>query len=175
MPAQETAGASAPARKVFFDFEASGLGARSWPVEVGWVDLAGGQESFLIKPHEDWSMAAWDPIAEKLHGLAIETLKADGVAPRIVCDRLNAALRGASVYSDAPDWDAFWLFRLFSACSVRPAFSLLDYGRLLAPLIVGREERLFAKADQETPRRHRAIPDAEHLRALYRLAVDPSA
>ncbi len=159
-------------RLIFLDFEASGLGAQSWPVEVGWVDVAGSQDSCLIRPHHSWSMAAWDPAAEKLHGLDIDTLNAEGEPVEEVCRRLNDRIGAASVYSDAPDWDGFWLYQLYQAARVKPSFELSNFGRLVRPLAAGREELLFARADEIAPRTHRAIPDANHLLTLYRLALD---
>jgi hypothetical protein len=47
---------------------------------------------------------------------------------------------------------------------------LKDYGRLMRPLVKGRESSLFAEADRLAPRTHRAAADALHLQTLYRLA-----
>ncbi len=155
----------------FIDFEASGLGAQSWPVEVGWAFVGGASECTLIKPAADWPMSAWDPAAEKLHGIAIDVLRAEGAEPAAVCRRLNAVLGGASVYADAPAWDGFWLYRLFSAARIKPAFELADFGALMRPLVGDGEEALFQEAEAIAPRRHRAAADALHLRTLYDLAT----
>lgn len=154
----------------FLDFEASGLGAGSWPVEIGWAFESGACESHLIKPVSDWPMSAWDPKAEKMHGIPYERLLAQGEDINSVCKRLNATLGNALIYSDAPDWDSYWLYRLFGASPLKPAFRLRDYGRLMRPLVAGRESALFAEADRLAPRTHRAAADALHLQTLYRLA-----
>ena len=91
---------------------------------------------------------------------------------KAACLRLNAAFAGVKVYSDAPDWDGFWLFRLFSAAGVRQQFPLQDFGRLVRPLAGVREEALLARAARIAPRRHRAKADALHLQTLYRLAAE---
>ena len=156
----------------FLDLEASGLAARSWPVEVGWAFSDGRSESFLIQPDASWTDDAWDPNAELLHGISREALKRDGVDVREGARRLNAALAGARVYSDAADWDGFWLFRLFSAAGTRQSFSLLDFSRLVRPLAGVREEAILARAARLAPRRHRAEADARHLMTLWRLAVE---
>lgn len=165
------------ARKLaFIDLEASGLGARSWPLEVGWALAESGEPvSLLIKPDNSWSDDAWDANAERLHGLNRMVLERDGKSARDVCNSMNAALAGADVFSDAPDWDGFWLFRLFSAGGVRQAFALKDFGRLLRPLAGARENDLLRRASALAPRRHRAAADALHLRTLYRLASESCA
>ena len=99
----------------FIDLEASGLGARSWPIEVGWCFTGGKPQSFLIKPASDWAMEAWDEKAHALHGVARKVLDMQGEELKTVCTALNAALTGHTVYSDAPDWDGFWLYRLFES------------------------------------------------------------
>ena len=85
---------------------------------------------------------------------------------------MNAALAGVDVYSDAPDWDGFWLLRLFDAADLKPQFALSDFGRLMRPLVGGREQVLFGSVDAVAPRRHRAAADALHLKTLYELARD---
>jgi hypothetical protein len=160
-------------RKIaFIDIEASGLGAKSWPVEVGWALAEGGEAvGMLIRPDDSWSDDAWDPAAPRLHGLDRVTLESKGGTARAICNSMNAALADADVYSDAPDWDGFWLFRLFSASGVKQAFTLRDFGRLVRPLASGREQDLLRQAVKLAPRRHRAAADALHLRTLYNLAT----
>lgn len=159
------------ARKLaFIDVEASGLGSKSWPVEVGWAFEEGEPQAFMIRPHDSWTDEAWDPQAERLHGLDRARLEREGVAPKEVCRALNEAFAGAEVYSDAPDWDGFWLFRLFSAAGVRQGFALRDFAWLMRPLPRAHEPAILARAACLAPRRHRAAADARHLQALYRLA-----
>ncbi len=154
----------------FIDLEASGLNMRSWPVEVGWAFAQGEPSAMLVRPHELWRMEGWDPEAEALHGLTLEKISREGAPASMVASALNKALAGCTVYSDAPEWDAFWLYRLFGAARVRPAFSLLGFGELVPPLAPGRAEELLKRAAQLAPRTHRAAADARHLQTLYRLA-----
>lgn len=162
------------ARKLaFIDLEASGLGAKSWPLEVGWAFASGGApDAILIQPDDLWPDDAWDVAAERLHGLDRDRLVREGKRARDVCHLMNEALFDADVYSDAPDWDQFWLFRLFSAGGVRQVFALKDFGRLIRPLVGGREVDLLKRAASLAPRRHRAAADALHLRTLYELASE---
>jgi hypothetical protein len=171
----DTRAASAVRKLAFLDIEASGLASKSWPVEVGWAFEAGAATSILVRPDRTWSDDAWDKSAERLHGLDRARLDVEGLDPREVCAAMNDALVDAEVYSDAPDWDGFWLFRLFSAGGTKQAFALKDFGKLMRPLVGGRENELFARAARLSPRRHRAADDARHLQTLYRLASENCA
>lgn len=123
----------------------------------------------LIKPAEHWSDAAWDPDAEALHRLSRTKLDKKGLAPTKVCEAMNAALAGAAVYSDAPDWDGFWLYRLFDAAKMRRSFDLLNFADLLAPVSPGAFQSAKAVAQKKTPHKHRAKDDVLHMRTLYGL------
>lgn len=155
----------------FIDLEASGLGARSWPIEVGWCCPGGKPRSFLIKPDADWEMDAWDLKAEQLHGVKRAALDQHGDPPEVVCAALNAALQGHIVYSDAPDWDGFWLYRLFQAGGVKQAFALSDFGEVFSMHPPEALDDLVAKAAKIAPHRHRTNDDVLHMKALYELAA----
>lgn len=156
----------------FIDLEASGLSDKSWPIEVGWGFAEGAPRTLLIRPHETWRRSAWDPKAEDLHGVSIAELERDGTEPKEVCRILNAALDGVTVYSDALDWDGFWLYRLYSVGGVKPSFTLRDFSYAMNALPPERIESVIARADAEAPRRHRAGPDVANMQALYRLAQE---
>lgn len=126
----------------------------------------------LIEPDERWSDAAWDPAAEALHGLTRAKLARAGRPARPVCEAMNDALAGAAVYSDAPDWDGFWLYRLFEAARVRRQFDLRNFAELFESVSPARFDEAKARAQAKTPHRHRARPDVLHMRALYRLIFD---
>lgn len=154
----------------FIDVEASGLGPNSWPIEVGWTFDTGEPRSMLIKPCDKWSMTAWEKSAEKLHGISPTVLVTDGREPIEAALVLNAALGNAEVYSDAPDYDSYWLFRLYDAAGVRPNYRLHDLGDLLRPIWPGEPADLVAEASKEAPHIHRAADDARHLQEMYRIA-----
>ena len=158
----------------FIDFEATGLGFGSWPVEVGWSLLTGEVKSLLITPSPYWSMDAWDPVAEAMHGLSLKQIKSEGLEAAIVCDHLNADLAGCNVYSDAPAFDAMWLGALFNAApGKRPAFRLCDIHDLLDSNLTDEEWRTCVEAASDiSPRAHRAAADVKHLQALYAVFRD---
>lgn len=164
-----------PARLAFVDFEASGLGARTWPIEVGWAFEDGAGESHLISPAPEWSMDNWDPGAERLHGVTTKMLSDLGANASLVCDRMMKALAGCDVYSDAPDWDGYWMMRLFDAAGRKSAIRLKDFASLMPPVSAEQKATLLASADSMAPRRHRAAEDALHLATLYRLAAGRGA
>lgn len=156
----------------FIDLEASGLGPKSWPVEVAWAFLDGPAEALLIRPDAAWPNEAWEEGAEALHGISREVLARDGRDLREVCEALNRALKGVEVYSDAPDWDSFWLIRLFTTSGVRQEFTIRDYAGLVAPMLGEETDQLLERAARMAPRRHRASDDVVHLQTLYRLASE---
>lgn len=173
--AQQSDGAPAEmsGTPAFLDLEASGLGPGTWPIEAGWAIGAGAAASFLIKPHDAWSLAGWDKAAEALHGLTIERLGAEGLTVKEACRRLNAALAGRTVYSDAPDHDGWWLYRLYDAAGMRQSFTLAYLGDLIDPLVPsGAIAALMAEAEERAPHLHRAAPDVKHMQELYRLACN---
>jgi len=154
----------------FIDLEASGLGASSWPIEVGWCFPDSAPETYLIRPSEDWSPAAWDENAEALHGVTLEMLQKEGADMIDVCKCLNEALARADVFSDAPDWDAFWLYRLYSAAGEKQAFKLNDFGDLLQTYAPEKVADAMARAADKAPHRHRAHDDVLHMKTVYKFA-----
>jgi len=155
----------------FIDLEASGLGPQSWPIEVGWCLPEGAAHAFLIRPDDEWPRDQWDDQAEALHGIAYRELEKSGAPVRDVCNWLNKALGGKTVYSDAPDWDGFWLLRLFQAGDVRQQFALFDFGAFLRKLAGVEVRKISDRANAVHPHRHRASDDVRHMRAVYELAL----
>ncbi|ADM10020.1 hypothetical protein PB2503_09839 [Parvularcula bermudensis HTCC2503] len=156
----------------FIDIEASGLGPHSWPIEVGWVFETGDAHALLVKPADQWSMKAWEKSAEALHRITPNRLITEGRDPLETALILNAAIGSATVYSDAPDYDSFWLFRLYDAAGIKPNYILNDIGDLLRPIWPREPKELVALASDEKPHAHRAAADVLHLQAMYRIACD---
>jgi hypothetical protein len=168
--------AQASGRQIaFIDLEASGLGPKSWPIEIGWGFVGWPVRSMLIKPSENWSLEAWEKSAEDLHGISPDILIREGTPPLEAALVLNAAFNNADVYSDAPDYDGFWLYRLYEAAGVRANFKLLDLSSLLEPLATSSPAELVAKAQAKEPHTHRAGQDVRHMQVLYQLACEEAA
>ncbi len=98
---------------VFLDFEASSLADRSYPIEVAWVFEDGRSESHLIAPAPDWT--DWNPDAERIHGIARETLSREGTPHDVVAVRMVEQLTGHALFASAPSWDGKWLSALLRA------------------------------------------------------------
>lgn len=101
---------------VFVDFEASSLGRRSFPIEVGWASEDGHEEDHLIRPAPDWD--DWMLEAEQIHGISLDLLQRDGVPHDLVARRMVEALSGNDLYASAPSWDGQWLSRLLRAAGL---------------------------------------------------------
>jgi hypothetical protein len=115
----------------FIDVEASGFGPASYPIAVAWNDPRGEIQRLLIDPRPVAEWQQWDAAAEAIHGIERERLERNGWPPNYVVDRLNQELYGETVYSDAPDFDADWLRRLFLAVAQPMAFTIAQIDDLL--------------------------------------------
>ncbi len=152
----------------FIDLEASGLGAGSYPIEVG-VALASGQtRCTLVCPAKDWSH--WDDSAEHLHGITRDTLLLNGRSPLKVAILLNEWLGDSVVYSDAWGNDACWLARLFDEAGMQQRFKI----EAVTAILSERQMELWSYAKELAERslflkRHRASNDALILQFTHQL------
>jgi hypothetical protein len=151
------------------DIEASGFGRDSYPVEVGFVLADGSTYCTLIRPAPEWTH--WDPAAERLHHIALNTIMEHGRDVAEVAQQLNQRLRGLTLYCDGWAHDFTWLGVLFEAAGSSPSFKLDNLRALLTDqeaahwgvvkMQVAKEMRL---------QRHRASSDAKILQStLIRL------
>ena len=97
----------------FIDLEASSLLPGGFPIEVAWVDQNGQGESYLVRPPPAWlqAEAAWSTDSERVHGISLATLMAEGLPVEQVAKRVAEALAPAHVMacSDAPGFDGGWI------------------------------------------------------------------
>jgi hypothetical protein len=116
-------------RPNIIDFEASGFGADSYPIEVG-VALSTGQKyCALIKPANNWLY--WDKNAEQVHGLSLKDLLSHGKSINTVTRELNAFLGNITLYSDGWVVDKPWLSRLFYQSGLAPSFFMSPLENIL--------------------------------------------
>lgn len=148
------------------DVEASGFGAKSFPIEVGVVRYDGAKICRLIRPLDEW--AHWDESAEALHGISRSNLLSHGNSPVQVCRELNEFLGNTVVYSDGWVVDHPWLIKLFAAASMDMTFSCraLDY------LLSEDQMALWHDVkddivDSLNVRRHRASSDAMVIQQTF--------
>lgn len=177
---------------IFLDIEASSLHpSLSYPIEIAWGNAVGPIESHLINPFasmDGWT--DWDPQAEALHGLSLDYLRRNGTTPHDVAEAICHSLEGKTVYTDAPEYDGFWVRRLIAAglgtngCDI----SVEHIDTLLTGLLS--RDYWELSTDKHGPERHieslcaqawktvisgglsphRAGNDVIYLRELYRLA-----
>lgn len=141
------------------DFEASGFGTDSYPIEVG-VVLADGQKyCALIKPAVGWHF--WSDEAEAVHGLSRDLVVEHGKPVRLVVNELNDFLGSRVAYSDGWVVDKPWLSRLYYGSGVQPSFQLSPLEMIL------KEQQMAIWSDTKREvidelalQRHRASSDA---------------
>ncbi|MEO8297912.1 MAG: hypothetical protein ABI574_08905 [Burkholderiales bacterium] len=148
------------------DVEASGFGAGSYPIEVGFVTPDGQPHCSLIRPESDWT--AWDPRAEAVHQVSRATLLEHGKQAEQVAHWLNGLLHGQTVYSDSWGHDYAWLALLFDVAGSRPAFRLESVRALLgdAELRLWHSTRDRVQVRMQLAR-HRASNDARVLQQTW--------
>lgn len=109
---------------IVIDFEASGFGQGSYPIEVGFSGRHGEGWCSLIRPEREWQQ--WDMEAARQHGIAREILIERGNTAQHVAEQLNHFLSGRTVYSDGWGQDYVCMVRLFDAAGIAPKFKLND-------------------------------------------------
>ena len=155
------------------DIEASGFGARSYPIEVGVVMPDGEAYCSLIQPLDDWTH--WDPKAEAVHRVSRAVLMEHGRRPDEVARQLNQQLRGRTVYCDAWYHDYTWLGRLFDAVGLLQAFRLEDIRTLLShEQMACWDQAKQAIIGQLGMNRHRASNDARIIQLTLQAVHGPS-
>jgi len=111
------------------DFEASSLGAHSYPIELGWTN-GSNVHSVLIKPIPEWT--DWSDYAEQhIHHISREQLEAEGVSPAEALAMINADFGAGYLWCDGGHYDAWWLQRLEEAAGFAASFRLGDIFHML--------------------------------------------
>ncbi|WP_121119991.1 hypothetical protein [Croceibacterium ferulae] len=153
------------------DIEASALGYRSYPIEVGLAVIEQMQPirvwSALIRPTQMWvDGGIWSSESAQIHGVPFERLLEDGKAVEQVCDYLNAVLANTIVVTDAPEHDQSWLATLFRAAERSQMFALHDYDALAGTLTFDQQRQHVGILERDRVP-HRAGDDALRLAAAY--------
>jgi hypothetical protein len=148
------------------DVEASGFGRNSYPIEVGFVLPNSHTYCTLIRPQPQWTH--WDEQAAQTHHIPRNLLTERGRDVVEVASRLNADLRGQTVYSDGWANDYSWLGALFDEAGMAPAFRLENLRKLLSDEDADRWHLIKAEISSERgAQRHRASSDARLLQLTY--------
>lgn len=151
---------------IIIDFEASGFGKNSYPIEVGFVSDHGNSWCSLIKPEDDWQH--WDEAAASVHRIPRSTLIEYGKSAAEVALELNELLHNKVVYSDGWTHDFIWMARLFDAANTAPHFKMEDLRNILSK----EQEAHWHQIKQEVQielrgERHRASVDAKVLQLTW--------
>lgn len=109
---------------IILDIEASGFGAGSYPVEIGYADANGDTWCALVQPQTEWMH--WDDSAEQLHRQSRQDLQTHGQSVTVIAMHLNRMFAGKTVYCDGWYQDYVWLHSLFEAAEMTPFFKLED-------------------------------------------------
>ena len=144
-------------KAVVLDIEASGLEEGSFPIEIAWIGVNHDEfDTFFIKPERHWTH--WDEQAESIHGLSRSLITRTGISCEKAVSRLDANIVNLDVYSDAPEWDGYWLDLLYSVVEKKRTWTLkklnLNYTELKY---------------ESMP--HRALADAERLSRFFTESV----
>jgi len=120
------------------DFEASGLGSDTYPIQVAW-NMGDTIFSHYINPDHVPAWQGWSEQAEQVHGIDRDYLSHYGKQPRDVATIMNRLLHGRTVYSDAVTFDRAWCEQLFDAAGMTMAFTfdhlLLGLARIIPPKV----------------------------------------
>jgi hypothetical protein len=153
-------------RPNIIDFEASGLGNNTYPIEVGVILRNGNKFCALITPAPEWQH--WDEQAEKIHGISRETLQKYGKPVREVAIELNQFILNETVYSDCWVVDKPWMSTLFAQAKVIPSFNLCALEMILKeqqlPLWSNTKQQVLEELGIT---RHRASSDALLIQETY--------
>lgn len=160
------------------DFEASGLGPGSYPIEAAIADCHSGEcTSWLIHPTEKWlSDGIWSAQSCEVHKITLTELMARGKPAELVARELSARCQGKIVLCDGGEHDRRWLLTLFWSVGEHPSFELSDFdtfARQLAARSGRRPEIAINRSELEAlsrfPLLHRAEPDARRCAEILRL------
>ncbi|MFX0543885.1 exonuclease domain-containing protein [Roseovarius sp. S4756] len=158
----------------FIDFEASGLGPNSWPIEIGVSRIleTGKVETWssLIMRHATWLPEHWSPVSEQVHGIPFLSLDAAPPAEDVL-RAFKKQVGNRLIVADAPRFDGAWLRKLSVAAATDPSkftiFDLIDYHQVAFDLLDDVDlDRVYEFLEtHKAP--HRAGPDSRRLaRAL---------
>lgn len=156
---------------IVIDFEASGFGKASYPIEVGFSRRHGDGWCTLIRPEQEWQY--WDEQAAGAHRIPREVLVERGKNAAEVANQLNTMLGGSTVYTDGWGQDYVWMSRLFEAADMTPGFRLADLREIISPQQADLWQATKMQVIEELGlSRHRASSDARVLQLTWLRTYD---
>jgi hypothetical protein len=155
---------------VVIDVEASGFGAGSYPIEIGFVLGSGASFCTLVTPLPEWDH--WDAEAAAVHGIDRDMLQVRGKPARDVAFWLNEHLAGQVVFSDGWAQDNTWISRLFDEVGVLMRFRIQTIRYLMDEKQLQFWQQARGQAASQVSGRHRASADARMIQQAYLLSRD---
>lgn len=157
---------------ITLDFEASGLGTGTYPIEIGIAQWHGPGTSIktwssLISSDEKWlEDGVWKPESVKIHGIKKSDL-IDAPSAIEVMSHLNRLCpMGTMAFCDGGNHDMDWMKSLAKAAGIAPMLLLGSWGHVVANIGDKAYDRIIAHGNK-TKSAHRAGPDAvSNLKAL---------
>ena len=149
------------------DFEASGLGEFTYPIEIGissWSSPGAKITTWstLIRPPAVWrEHRIWSREGQAIHGITRDQLEV-GLPPLEALTKANELIGSHLAFCDGGEHDLRWLLHLAQAATVHPSFLLGDWRSLLAALPSARRSQVMQWMEVE-PVVNRAGPDADRL------------
>lgn len=153
---------------VVIDVEASGFGAGSYPIEIGFVLGSGASFCTLVTPLPEWDH--WDSDAAAVHGIDRDMLQLRGKPARDVAFWLNEHLAGQVVFSDGWAQDNTWISRLFDDVGVLMRFRIQTIRYLMDEQQLQFWQQARSEAANQVSGRHRASADARIIQQAFLLS-----
>jgi hypothetical protein len=156
---------------IIIDFEASGYGHESYPIEVGFSGRHGEGWCSLIRPEQNWSH--WDENTAERHLIPREILIERGNTTQFIAEQLNFFLKDRQVYSDTLEQDQQWLQVLYDSAQIQPCFQVMD----LFSIISDTQKQLWESTKIQVIKelgvaRHRASSQARILQMTWLRTYD---
>lgn len=160
---------------ITLDFEASGLGEFTYPIEIGiarWASPDAWIETWstLIKPPAKWiEHRIWNRASEAVHGIRLEDLEA-GMSATQALQQANQMVGSHVAFCDGGEHDLRWLLHLAQEAGLPPTFKLADWDALGGGLSPEQYAQMIRWLDTE-PVIHRAAADAERLLKAFAIGT----
>ncbi len=151
------------------DFEASGLGKESYPIEIAWGDGRHPVTSFMLNPDCMDGWTDWDPRSMEFHHIPREMLIKEGDDPKRIAGLMVKELAGKTLYSDEPRYDNMWKDRLLKDAGYDPGLiKIKNLKYFLNKMIKATSPKmkftdLLEEFSAKTKIPHRAGPDVTWL------------
>lgn len=158
---------------IIFDIEASGLSGDSYPIQIALYDPERNETLVeYIRPHDTWTY--WDDVAEDIHKIPLQLLYDVGKPIDEVVTNIIEFMKQSNthqLYCDAPDFDGFWLSRLYDASTVDGNTWPVEVLHVLNLCQYEEEARHLIHIMQDQDRPHDALEDCKMIWDAVKMAT----